>query len=109
MTTTKTDWTDELVVKFINEYKDHKCLWDVSDLEYRYSSKKVLAWSDISTNLGISTDELKRKMYSLMASYRRERRKELKNPKRKTVWFAYEHLDYLSEIYQPKLINPKVM
>jgi hypothetical protein len=57
----------------IGLYKDRRSLWDPKHKNYYNSTRREDSWQEISSILNIPVGELKAKMRSLMATYRRER------------------------------------
>uniref|UniRef100_A0AAR5QBD8 MADF domain-containing protein n=1 Tax=Dendroctonus ponderosae TaxID=77166 RepID=A0AAR5QBD8_DENPD len=96
------EWDHDLCLKLIELYKSKPELWNSRHSLYRVRSKKREAWDEIANQLGTSTDILKLKLNSLLASYRRERSKEIKGMGKdlpdggKNQWFAYEAFQFLS-------------
>ncbi|KAL1124706.1 hypothetical protein AAG570_001330 [Ranatra chinensis] len=103
------NWTEESILRFIGVYKERPVLWDANDPNYKLTAKKIDAWSELSKMLNVAVPELKRKMNSLLASYRRERQKAKLEAVRlgtedayESSWFAYKSLDFLRDKYQPR-------
>lgn len=87
------EWTGELVIQFIKEYKKRRVLWDVKHKHFRASRAKKTAWQELAAIFDCDVEDAQKKMASIMASHRRERRK-LREGKR-SDWFAYTHLNFL--------------
>lgn len=71
-------WTEEGLLQLIELYKEHSVLWNPKDLNYFRKEKKIDAWKEIARlSLGHKSEEsCKKKIVSLLASYRKERNKE---------------------------------
>jgi len=72
------EWNDEQSLKLKQLYKDHPILWDPTCSQYKLGKKKIEYWREIATELNTNAVEAKKKMDSLLASYRRERNREVK-------------------------------
>lgn len=107
------DWTDDNVIRLINEYRERQCLWDPATPHYKMMNKKNDAWTDIANTLGCDVEEVKKKMNSLLASFRRERAKERKKRftsgsdevVRTSTWFAFRHLSFLLDKFTSRDTN----
>ncbi|GFU45696.1 MADF domain-containing protein [Nephila pilipes] len=95
------EWSEENVLKLIQIYKTKSLLWDPKHEEHFKKNLKEDAWREISTEMNTSADQCKRKMISMLASYRRERNK-IKSSKAKgkdriyvSRWFAYKAFKFL--------------
>lgn len=104
------DFTDDTVLRLIREYEKYPVLWDPEDKFYKLNNRKKDAWNAICSVLEADADVLKKKMNSILNSYRRERQKVLsktsgtrsKDEVRPSLWFAYEALSFLHSKYQPR-------
>ena len=72
------EWSNEKSLQLIDLYRGHECLWNPKIVDYKNRVKKVDAWNEICTQFVPKLDviELKKKMESLLSSFRRERQKE---------------------------------
>nr|CAI5850894.1 unnamed protein product [Callosobruchus analis] len=97
------EWTNDLSLKFVNIYEKFLILWDPSH-------KLNEAWVAISEELEIGVPELKKKMTSLLATYRKVRKKLAITGKSGSgadddlspVWFAFKASRFLHSKYKPK-------
>lgn len=64
---------NETAIKLIKLYEGHRVLWDPLNKKHYDKNVKQDAWNDISFNMGIPVDVIKKKMTSLTGSYRREK------------------------------------
>lgn len=95
------NWSNELVLEFLDLYDKHSVIWDPSHSLYKNRYAVYEAWRQIKEELSVkySIDELKKKKDSLMASYRtccykiKDHNKSGANSNEcKPKWFAYERL-----------------
>lgn len=69
------EWTEESCLNLIELYRNHTLLWDPSDPNYFKKNLKADAWTEIGKAMG-STDEIcKKKIITLLSSFRREKAK----------------------------------
>ncbi|XP_023719509.1 uncharacterized protein LOC111871010 isoform X2 [Cryptotermes secundus] len=104
------EWTNDSTINFIKAYEKHPVLWDATHCLYKVKPKKTEAWDSIATELNVVVAELKKKMNSLLATYRKVRQKltaagksgsgadEMDAPN----WFAYKAFAFLHNRYQPR-------
>ncbi|XP_011188227.1 uncharacterized protein LOC105215801 [Zeugodacus cucurbitae] len=97
------EWPTEKLLRLIELFKNNRCLWDPQDRNYKKSNFKDKAWTNISDELGGNAIETKKKMESLLASYRRERKKyELalcgSHPDKvyMSKWFAFNAMSFMA-------------
>jgi hypothetical protein len=69
------EWSKELVIQLIDEYKKRDVIWNPKNTEHFNKIKKQDAWEEIGNELNRSVEDCKRKMEYLLASLRRERMK----------------------------------
>lgn len=67
------EWSRHKIFLLINLYRNRPILWDPQSLQHYNKIEKQEAWQEISDKLGTSANECKRKMSSLLASFRREK------------------------------------
>ncbi|GFT77808.1 MADF domain-containing protein, partial [Nephila pilipes] len=99
------EWSDENVLELIRIYKTKSILWDLKHEDRSKKNLKKDAWEEISAEMNISVDQCKRKITSMLASYRREKNKiksnkdtgNGKNENYESRWFAYEALAFLGD------------
>ncbi|XP_049772329.1 uncharacterized protein LOC126157246 isoform X2 [Schistocerca cancellata] len=95
------EWLEDDVMLLIEEYRHHRCLWDPRDPEFKMHTRKNEAWQEIAEALKVPTEEVKKKINSLLASFRRERRKEATTSgmpagkKYRSGWFAFKSMSFL--------------
>lgn len=108
------EWSDDKILQLIKEYEVHPVLWNPQHVNYKLNNRKLDAWKSISETMDVTVTELKKKMASLMASYRRERSRVLRRTYtdnsevlNESKWFAYKAFTFLNDVYRPKLVfNP---
>lgn len=100
------EWSREKTIDLIKEFEKCECLWNVCLKDYKNIVKKKDTWHDIGRNLEISAAEAEQKMKSILAAYRREKKKvtnakksgsgaeEMYEPK----WFAYQHMRFMHNV-----------
>ncbi|XP_047112777.1 uncharacterized protein LOC124789448 isoform X2 [Schistocerca piceifrons] len=95
------EWLEDDVMLLIEEYRHHRCLWDPRDPEFKMHTRKNEAWQEIAEALKVPSEEVKKKINSLLASFRRERRKEAATSgmpagkKYRSGWFAFKSMSFL--------------
>ncbi|KAG8246555.1 hypothetical protein J6590_082327 [Homalodisca vitripennis] len=67
-------WNQDNIVMLIQLYESNKLLWDISDKEYKNKFKRKDAYAAIATELGVNAEEVKKKIDSILAQYRREKK-----------------------------------
>ncbi|XP_054007409.1 uncharacterized protein LOC128891708 [Hylaeus anthracinus] len=95
------DWSNETTLLFIELYKKNTCLWNPMDKNYKLRCVKNNAWKDICSVVKCSPHEARRKLESLLASFRRERNKELRTGTYRSSWFAFRSMQFLMNKFQP--------
>lgn len=101
------EWTDDAVIHFVQLYRNKDILWDSKHPLYKVSNKKHEAWTEIAAEMAVDVAELKKKINSLLATYRKIRRKVSEQTSGMSVeqyvpWFAYESFAFLHERYKPR-------
>nr|CAI5819987.1 unnamed protein product [Callosobruchus analis] len=101
------EWNNDNVLELINAYRVRPVLWNSLDPSYKNKNKKEDAWRELADMLTTDTAEIKKKMQSLLASFRREKQK-LKTTSGMgseeiydTKWFAFKSLLFLKDKNQP--------
>ncbi|CAG9569880.1 unnamed protein product [Danaus chrysippus] len=116
------DWTNDAVLRFLELYQMHPCIWDPQNVSHRNKTKVNDAWCVIKKELGFpgTIKELKKKRESLMSAYRGYKTKINKyetsgvgsSDVYKPTWFAFELMDsFLASLYtcQPSLNSQETM
>jgi hypothetical protein len=94
------------MLHLIEQYELRQCSWNVISKDYKVKNKKKDAWQEISFHIGVDVDVVEKKMKSLLAQYRRERRK-VSNAKKSgsdaddiqvPKWFAYQRFTFFDGI-----------
>lgn len=75
----KMDFTHAETLTLLNIYKKFPVLWDPKARGYHDRKLKANAWSEISAEVQVHPEICKRKVDSLFASYRREKKKLVKS------------------------------
>lgn len=93
-----TMWSNEKVLKLIEDYHASFCLWDVTSPDYKNRVKRRAALDSLAAKHIVSVEEIEKKIHNLKTSFNRERKKlnptSGSSPK-KSLWFAYEYLLFL--------------
>lgn len=96
-----TDWTNEIIIEFVELYQSEPALWNPKHSCYRDKSKVNYAWNRISDIMNISVQDLKHKKNSMMATFRGHLRRKKASLQAgagpddvyKPVWFLYNQLE----------------
>lgn len=101
------EWCNDSVLQLINAYRIRPVLWNSSDPYYKNKNKKEDAWGEIADMMKTDSAEIKKKIQSLLASFRREKQK-LKTTSGMgaeevydTKWFAFKSLLFLKDKNRP--------
>lgn len=95
------EWSNTLVLKLIDLYRERPCLWNPSDNEYKSKKRKLEAWCQLGDALQCEPVEVKKKIDSLLSSFRRERQKP-----ETTCWFAFKRMQFLMDKFEGKQTTP---
>ncbi|XP_054007406.1 transcription factor Adf-1-like [Hylaeus anthracinus] len=102
------EWTDEKALELIEAYRKHPILWDPTNQGFKLTRKKLDEWKELSEEIKVSVDESKRKIESLLTSYRRERQREGtsyglgKDEVYHSKWFAFQAMQFLHDKFKPR-------
>jgi hypothetical protein len=104
------EWSKEQMLDLIEQYELRECLWNIMSKDYKNQNKKKEAWQEISFPTGVDVGSSEKKTKSLLAQYRRERRKVADAKKsgsdaddiKVRKWFAYQRFTFLDEINKPR-------
>ncbi|XP_030762475.1 uncharacterized protein LOC115887245 [Sitophilus oryzae] len=95
------EWSEEKSLCLVGNYKLHRNLWDSRHFDYFKKDVKTRTWNKIGLAVGASPADCKRKIMSLLATYRKEKNK-IRTSKKEgsdevytTRWFAYNALQFL--------------
>ncbi|XP_034183421.2 uncharacterized protein LOC117605803 [Osmia lignaria lignaria] len=99
------EWTEEKMIKLIEQYRKFENLWNPTDINYFKRNEKVDAWEKIGIKINRSSDDCRKKIVSLLSSYRREKSRtkmSMRTGKRaakiyRSRWFAYDSLKFLED------------
>lgn len=81
------DWSNGLILKFLELYESERLLWDSKDKNHKLKHKVHDAWKIISLNMdNIPVEELKGKRKSLMATFRPLLKKKKASITQKHIW-----------------------
>jgi hypothetical protein len=71
-------WNDELTCKYVDLYKEHECLWNMTGTLYKRKDARQSALEEILRKMGMenfTTEDAKQKIESLKATYQQESHK----------------------------------
>ncbi|XP_069355445.1 uncharacterized protein [Maniola hyperantus] len=93
----------QVIRKAVKLYETNRCLWDPKQKHYFNKISREMIWRRISAEVNIPVPEVKKKLTSLLGSYRREKSRENKSKLRsgtgkvyKSKWFAYPWFTFLT-------------
>lgn len=97
------DWTDDECLILIDLFKDQ--FYGIRLIANIRWQKKIDYWSEIAKEMNRNVNEVKRKMDSLQASYRRERRIEEGTSRYgagsdevfRSKWYAFKPMQFLKD------------
>ena len=69
------EWSEENLIKLIDAYRNKSLLWDPQHKNHFKKPLKADAWREIGAEMDMSADQCKKKVISLLSSYRREKSK----------------------------------
>ncbi|XP_061714254.1 uncharacterized protein LOC133522810 [Cydia pomonella] len=97
------DLSKDEVFTLINAYRSQRVLWDTNHKGYFNKQIKTKAWQIVADAVGVDLENAKRKMASLLGSFRREKSRGKKINKNdpaspvqyKSDWFAFKAFSFL--------------
>lgn len=72
------EWSNDLCLRLLRLYENYPVLWNPKDKSYFSKRKKNEAWENITIQMGLTAadgEEIKKKILSLLGSFRREKSK----------------------------------
>lgn len=84
------EWKTRQVVALLRAIKKQESLWNTSSKYYKHKQRKELAWQIVEKEVGLHVNACKRKLESLLASFRRERNKIRLSEKKDSSEHRYE-------------------
>ncbi|XP_066981347.1 uncharacterized protein [Macrobrachium rosenbergii] len=108
------EWHRSRCMTLIAEYEKRPVLWDPEHGSYFNKTKKLEQWEEVAQVIGCTVEEVKRKMDSLLGSFRRERGKANRHKGNDkggqkpfvSRWFAYKPMAFLLERDDPRPSSP---
>ena len=96
-------WSQKKTADFIDSYRKKTILWDIRLKEYKNNRAKLDALTLLATEYETDVASIKRKIKILRTAFRREhhirsRGKSGSSPIKKTKWFAYDALLFLTDV-----------
>lgn len=107
------EWNRSSSLKLIRLYKQHECLWNPADDDYKNKGKKNDAWNNLCEIFQCDLIEMKKKMDSLLGSFRRERQKQTNAAKTnfgadtnyQSKWFAFNDMLFLLDKFEHRELH----
>ncbi|CAB0015995.1 unnamed protein product, partial [Nesidiocoris tenuis] len=99
------DWSEDEISTLLVLYKKNDVLWNPANPNYFRREVKIEAWQNLAAQLNRSEEECRRKMSSLLSSYRRERGRE-KRANKKGGGYDDDELNGLDEDDEPFELYP---
>lgn len=103
------EWTEDMCLKLIEIYRDYPILWDPTNSQFKLAKKKIDIWQLIAKEFNCEISEVKKKIESLLTSYRRELRRENTTfsgmgteDLYKSKWFAFKAMQFLNIKFRPR-------
>ncbi|KAI8421610.1 hypothetical protein MSG28_009620 [Choristoneura fumiferana] len=99
------------VLDMIEEYQKHRALWDSNHKGHFNKYIKNTAWQEIAETFGVDVTDARRKMASLLGSFRREKAKMKMAQANDSLsdyqsdWFAFNKLKFLLGINDQKSLH----
>lgn len=98
-------WSVEKTISLIQAYELHPLLWNPSEKLYKNKYKRNDAIMEIASDMGCSVLDVKKKLESVLAQYRREKKNVTKSgmatSDRKKPWWGLKYLRFLDDKYTP--------
>ena len=66
-------WSNDKVLKFIEDYHGFTCLWDVTCSDYKNRVKRKAALESLATVHEVPVGDIEKKIHNLKSSFYRER------------------------------------
>lgn len=103
MSSTKKEWPINETHKFISDYENNPCLWNLKDVEYKDKITREEAVRQLAVSFNKSECEIQRKLHGLRNQHAGETRKEKTSRTSqgadevyKSKWIYFESLKFLS-------------
>ncbi|XP_063917034.1 uncharacterized protein LOC135132768 [Zophobas morio] len=111
-----TEWDRDKCLELIDQYEKYPVLWNPKHGLYYNKTKKNDAWTSIDEIMGCFEGEAKRKMDSILSSFRREKGKGKKSVgagkgRHKVYvskWFAFSRLAFLLDRDEPRMTGDSI-
>lgn len=100
-------WDREKTLLLIKLYEQHSLLWNPPEESYKMKNKRNDSLKAIATEIGTDVDFVKKKIDSLLAQYRREKRNvETKSgmgtDEKKKTWWGLKYFAFLNDKFEPR-------
>lgn len=98
------DWSKDDCLRAVDLYKSEPVLWSRKHPLYYDKKRKSMAWNTVASAMNVDVPTFKRKMNSLLGSFRRERTKLCRINATGCLaegytshWFAYDRMQFLCQ------------
>ncbi|XP_076257093.1 uncharacterized protein LOC143194295 [Rhynchophorus ferrugineus] len=113
MANEKKVWSNDKLFLLIDLYRERPRLWNPKHSEYKLKTKRNDDWAEIAKILDDNVTDIKKKMESLLTSFRRERQRcEDSNRSGsgtgeiyKSKWFAFAKMMFLRDKFTPHVTD----
>ncbi|KFM78307.1 hypothetical protein X975_12551, partial [Stegodyphus mimosarum] len=98
-------WSENQIFQVIDFYREHVVLWDTNNTNFKNKKLKDSLILDLSTQIGVPENEIKKKWSNLRTQFTKEKHKEKKNytsgastaKQYKSTWHFYTPLQFLRD------------
>ena len=101
----KKNWDQDEVISLIKVYESYENVWNPYDPDFRNKIKKQESIAEIAKVFGTSSNEITKKIHSLLTQFRNEEIILRKNPNKKVPWFGYKYLSFLNNKHNRRRDN----
>jgi len=77
-------WRDDYIEPFLDQYRQHECLWNISSDNYKNRERREEAYESMRSALnlpGLSVDDIKTKIKTVRTNYKSELNKIINSEK----------------------------
>ena len=99
----------EQTLLFIEDYRSHSALWDITDKDYTNKLKRTDAYTVLATKYGMTVKGVKNKIKSLLSYFSKEHQKVTEKKsgagaedKTDPSWFVYRSMLLILDSVTPK-------
>lgn len=95
-------WSQEKIIKFIEEFRKSFSLWDTRLSEYKNNKAKLGELQKLATKFDCDVATIKKKIKNLRSAFRREQKQLSGSSKKRSTWFAYDLLLFILDVENPR-------